>query len=838
VRSANPTSRKIMAAIISMMLIVTMMAATFSSTLQKTSFGTDSVQTAAAGDNYRVIAYVTQWNWPGTDDPMVEGDAVADVDVSTVTHINYAFGHIVNAQGSSYTSGFTGAVDVPDPDKLRALVNLKKQNPDLKVLLSVGGWGMDGFCPICHDATLIDNFVKSCVEIVKEYGLDGIDLDYEYPGTSGDKYDKLTCPHAMAEGGANESSGYQDGEAYLDMFRAFRANPEFGWDYLLTIASGVGYDWMCSVSCGEMGDWLDFINIMCYDLYGDWTDHSEFNANLYPSATNNLSYDVVCKRLAMRGYPKDIMNIGIPIYGRDRVAGKGDASWLTYDQISELLDKGLTTALDPTTKASLATGTVDGRRYEITYDDIADIDLKAEWIQDNGFGGAMYWEYSQDHKSGSPLTKRVWEQLNGSGRKVAPPAQSYRYENSTSYPDWKSYKQLSDNPDGVFFQGKIYEYANKNYAGYHQGTYGWVPTFAPAYATSEYYSAFPVSNSYANEWAVMEDVTASTQKTRNEYTMPKREPQSDALAIDNQTPSSKYVKPGSTVTWDVNVRGGSGSYTITNQVWFNGLKYNVDGYVKYEKRRTGGPYPNTGAGGAGESMALINCTNASTSSASHTVSATFANEGTYYIFTQVKDSEGVMAAQFSQAVTVTNEEIAFAIDSISADKKSFYYKGGETITWTASAYGATQYGFEIYKDGTLVNTSDAQTSASYTYTVTGPGVYTCKAYATNGTDTASLAGGEVTVLEIVPLQITSVTTSNSLKANTEITYTAAVKGGTPNYRYSYYLVKDGKVYASSVYGHYDTFTFKTSEKGTYRLLTYVDDSEGTRVKDVKTITIA
>ncbi|MBQ6569716.1 MAG: hypothetical protein IJL87_05625 [Clostridia bacterium] len=836
-RSANTLSRKVMMVLIAVMLVMALFATSFVGTI-KTPFDTGSVQKGPA-DTYRVIGYVTQWNWPGTDDPMVEGDAVADIDASKLTHINYAFGHIVNAQGSSYTSGFTGCVDVPDPDKLRALVNLKQQNPDLKVLLSVGGWGMDGFCPICHDATLTNNFVKSCVQIVKEYGLDGIDLDYEYPGTSGDKYDKLTCPHAMGEGGANESTAYADGEAYLDMFRAFRNNSDFGWNYLLTIASGVGYDWQCAVSCGEMGNWLDFINIMCYDLFGDWKDHSDYNANLYPTSTNPLSYDVVCKRLAMRGYPKDIMNIGIPCYGRERVMGKGDASWFTYDQVQDLLSRGLTTSVDPVTKASLATGTVDGRRYEITYDAIEDIDYKTDWIQSNGFGGAMFWEYSQDHQSGSPITKRIWNNLNGSGRKSAPPTPSKRYVNNTSYSDWKSYAFLADQEGGVFFQGKIYDFANTQYAGYHQGTYGWVPTFAPAYATSgEYYAAFPYANSYGAEWVVTQDLTSSTQVTRNESSMPRRSPQNGALAIDNQTPSAKYIKPGSSASWNVTVRGGTGGYTITNQIWFNGLKYDTDGYVKYEKRKTGGPYPNQGQGGVGETKSAISCTNASTSSATHTVTATFPTEGTYYVFTQVRDSSGNMAAQFSQAVTVTNEDIAFSVDSITADKTSFYYNGGETITWTASAYGATSYQFQVFKDGVSVATSASQASASYTYNVAGPGEYTCKVTASNGSETASLTGGAVTVLEIVPLQITSVTSTGSLTTGSTITFTANAKGGAPSYKYSYYFLKNGKVWYSNAYSYLGTCTFTPTEAGTYRMRTYVDDTEGTRVVYEKTVVIS
>ena len=804
--------------------------------IQANQVNPEAAVAEAAPDDYRVIAYVTQWNWPGTDDPMVEGDAVANVDVSTVTHINYAFGHIVNAQGSNYSNGFTGAVDVPDPDKLRALVKLKEKNPDLKVLLSVGGWGMDGFCPIVNDAKLRQNFVKSCTEIMKEFGLDGIDLDYEYPGTSADKYDKLVCPHALSEGGADERNGHNDGDMYLELFKDFRNYEEFGWDHLLTIASGVGYDWMVSVPTGDIPNYLDFINIMCYDLYGDWTDHSDFNANLYPTANNPLSYDVVCNRLAYRGYPRDIMNIGLPIYGRDRKMGKGDASWLTYDQIMDLVDQGLTVKLDPTAKASIASGTVDGRTYEVTFDSKEDIKLKCDWIQDSGFGGGMYWEYSQDTQHGSELTKYIWDCLNGSGRKKNPPAPSPRYVNTTSYPEWKSYLALNSsggNAETVWYNGKVYKCPVYTY---HQGTYGWIPTFAPEYALDgTYYSEFAshipsVSSSYSKEWELVEDLTAQSAVPRGEASKTPGKVDSSALQVRSSAPSSLYAKPGATISWDMNVSGGSGSYQITNQVWFIGQKYDVDGYVKTEKRRTGGPYPLAGAGGTGETMNKISCTPESTTDANNKVSATFNDEGEYLIFTQVTDSTGKMAAKFSQIVNITNEEIPL-IATVSASTNGFTDQKAQNVTWTANAEGANgevTYKIDIYKDGVLYSEGTQGTSNTRTLSLQQAGTYTAKVTVKDSAVSASTEGGKVVVTKYMPLELTSLTTDGNTSVGNTITLTATAANGTAPYKYSFYVTKGGKVITSRANGITNTFNFKPTEAGTYQIRAYVTDRNGKR----------
>lgn len=817
-----------------------------------------------APENYRVIGYVTQWHWPGTDDPMVEGDAVAsDIDATKLTHINYAFGHIVNSQGSNYKTGFTGAVDVPDPDKLRALVKLKEQNPDLKVLLSVGGWGMDGFCPIVHDATLRQNFVKSCTEIMKTYGLDGIDIDYEYPGTSADRYDRLTCEHADSNFGAKEGTGYVDGDAYLELMKDFRNYSEFGWDHLLTIASGVGWDWMVSCPTGDYPNYLDFINIMCYDLYGDWTDHSEFNANLYPTSTNNLSYDVVCNRLVYRGYPRDIMNIGIPIYGRDRkyrastatpgTTGLGDDSWLTYDQIADLLDQGLTRTLDSEAKASIASGTVNGRTYEITYDDVEDIKLKTDWIQDNGFGGGMFWEYWQDTAHDSVLTKAIWDGLNGSGRKKNPPTPSPYYINNTSYPTWKSNKTKDEQKTGnVFYNGKVYQ-RNSEEWGYHY-EYGWLPCFAPEYALdTTYYNKYVSENCKnpgtsvptAGEWVLVEDISSTTAFARGEAKKTPGSVDSTALQIDSAVPSTQYALPGSTVTWDINVKGGSGSYSsITNQVWFLGQKYgespwtgNPDGYSKYEKRKTGGPYPNPSEDKyVGETRNAVSCTNASTTAASHTVSATFPEEGEYLILTQVTDSTGKMAAMYSQTVMITTDMPAITA-SVALDKSGTILTGTEvtaTVTTTSDS-PVTSYKYEVYNGKTVVST-ETTTSATYKFTPATAGTYKVVVTASNASGSASATSPSVNVFQ--PLAITSLTTTGSVTTGKAATFTCTAEGGAGGNQYSYYLVKGGKVYASVAYTSSTTFTFTVSEAGAYTLCAYCQDITGTRVSKRVTVNVA
>lgn len=65
---------------------------------------------------------------------------------------------------------------------LKAIYNLKKQHRHLKVILSIGGWSYSqAFHPVVTSRSLRSKFVASAVRLLEDYGLDGLDLDYEFP---------------------------------------------------------------------------------------------------------------------------------------------------------------------------------------------------------------------------------------------------------------------------------------------------------------------------------------------------------------------------------------------------------------------------------------------------------------------------------------------------------------------------------------------------------------------------------------------------------------------------------------------------------------------------------
>ena len=132
---------------------------------------------SADSQPFRVVAYVAGWSMP------------AAVPAEKLTHINFAFARIDPA----------GRVVFEDPRfdaALASLVALKQSQPTLKVLVSVGGWQAEGFSDAALTEASRRTFAESAVAFVRRHHIDGIDLDWEYPGqgVAGIKYRPAWCP--------------------------------------------------------------------------------------------------------------------------------------------------------------------------------------------------------------------------------------------------------------------------------------------------------------------------------------------------------------------------------------------------------------------------------------------------------------------------------------------------------------------------------------------------------------------------------------------------------------------------------------------------------------------
>jgi chitinase len=278
-------------------------------------------------------------------------------DPTLLTHLNYAFAHI---------KGDFETLDIKTESRLRLMVALKKQNPALKVLLSVGGWEAGNFSEMAASETHRKNFCKNCLTAVTTYGLDGIDIDWEYPTSKA----------------AGISASPDDTQNFTLLMRDLRET--LGKDRLLTMASASNAKY---VNFKEAVPYMDFVNVMTYDM-GDPPKH---NAALYRSSRASESCDESVTAHVAAGVPLEKIVLGIPFYGHGD--GKAFDDYVDYRDISINTTK-YRTVWDNTACVPFvvdATG-----QMVLTYDNEQSVGLKAEYIAQKNLCGAMYWNIEAD----------------------------------------------------------------------------------------------------------------------------------------------------------------------------------------------------------------------------------------------------------------------------------------------------------------------------------------------------------------------------------------------------------------------------------------------------------
>jgi chitodextrinase len=275
--------------------------------------------------------------------PSWSGD-VAAIQYSKLTHINYAF-LLPNATG--------GFQPIENPSKLQNLVS-RAHSSGVKVLIAVGGWnnGDDsGFESMAANSNYRNAFVTNILNFVNQYGLDGVDMDWEYPdqGASANNYATLMTQLASAL----HSRGK-----------------------LLT-AAVVGINGESILA--SVFSQVDFLNLMAYD-------YNNFDHSTYSYASQSLAY------WKGRGLPASKAILGVPFYGRPSwesyatLIGRGASPYAdTYNGVGY---NGITTIKSKTDLAWTQGGGI--MMWELSQDAVGTYSLLSaihEEVLANGGGG-------------------------------------------------------------------------------------------------------------------------------------------------------------------------------------------------------------------------------------------------------------------------------------------------------------------------------------------------------------------------------------------------------------------------------------------------------------------
>ena len=322
---------------------------------------------------------------------------VEEIDAEKLTHINYAFVNVKDSM-AFLTNLKTDSIN------FRLLNGLKKINPDLKIVISIGGWSWsENFSDAVLTPTSRKLFAKSSVDIVRQYNLDGVDIDWEYPAMRGE------------EGNVYRP---EDKQNFTLMFREIRAEldkleAERGRKYLLTAAVGGSKSFVNNTEMGEVAKILDYILIMTYDYGGKAVAH---HTNLYPSKgmENSSSAHKSVMDFMEGGVPAHKIGLGAAFYSRSREAESTLRNGINQPQITgskavtgqgggytkmknEFINKnGYKRHWDRHAKAPYLFN--PETKVFITYDDERSIRMKAKYIRKHKLAGIFFWEYFSDPK--------------------------------------------------------------------------------------------------------------------------------------------------------------------------------------------------------------------------------------------------------------------------------------------------------------------------------------------------------------------------------------------------------------------------------------------------------
>ena len=351
---------------------------------------------------FRLVVYIEtgEWGWrrDQNNEPK-ELYALDKIDAAKITHVNYGFAVLGGQDFTEIIMPKRNWPVVQDTMILEKVMSWKRQNPGLKVLLSIGGWKVDGFSQMASSHATRTAFAENCLSVINTYGFDGIDLDWEYPGFYGSSNDSERIAYTNS-----------DVDNYLLLLREIRN--KIGTNKLLSIClDGGGMDqnrrvnsveYFTSIRGKAFHEVLDYVNIMAYD---NGNENAAYNwaINLLNIYSNNANH----------GFTRKQLNLGLPFFSRSATPT------LDYKSYEEMINELIGTQGGVFNNANTNAHRIimpDNTWCSIESPEM--IRRKMQFVRDNGFGGAMVYELSQDKNN--DLLNTIYSNLNGDGMYQSP----------------------------------------------------------------------------------------------------------------------------------------------------------------------------------------------------------------------------------------------------------------------------------------------------------------------------------------------------------------------------------------------------------------------------------
>ena len=357
----------------------------------------------------------------------------ADMAIAKMTHINYAFTTIKNGEiaifddwaATGIASQFNEAFDSEYKGVLGQFKKLEAQFPETSFMISIGGWSQSAnFRSVAQTEEARARFAASVVEFVRRWHFDGVDIDWEFPGLVRQP-DTVDNPNDQGTPGADDS----EGELFTLLLKSLRealdqAGSEDGTYYQLSAAVSANKGLIDKTNPQEYSQYLDFVNLLTYDLHGAWENTTNHQTALYSrsdAGVPTLSIDDAVRYFISKGVPSSKVVIGAAFYSRgwqgvrqvtavDDLPGlfasaSGGANGLwdggraggvnPYWQIKKMeQDPEFIKYYDEVAQAPYLYSPGKGEMY--TYDDPRSVGQKVAYVGDQNLGGIIFWEVTGD----------------------------------------------------------------------------------------------------------------------------------------------------------------------------------------------------------------------------------------------------------------------------------------------------------------------------------------------------------------------------------------------------------------------------------------------------------
>jgi len=350
----------------------------------------------------------------------------SEIPVGKLTHIIFSFTEVIDNR-MAFKRPESG-------ESLRELVMQRERNPGLKVMVACGGWGgSGGFSDMALNEDTRKMFVESVIKFINDYDLDGLDIDWEYPGLPG-----IGNPYRP-----------EDRENFTALMKELReAMDATGKNLTLTFAAAGWNKFFDNIEAEEVMRYADYMNIMTYDFVGGNTPYTTHHTNLGSISLEELqgteylkyindsiinngdpdwqprSIETIVDYIIGLGVNPGQLVVGAAFYGKSwkvkttdnnglhQPTNGSQKGWLSYAAIRDSMENenGYIVYRDENAQAPFIFNKEDS--LFITFDDTLSLKQKVNYVLDMNLGGIMYWEQSQDTKEENSLLDAIFRTVN------------------------------------------------------------------------------------------------------------------------------------------------------------------------------------------------------------------------------------------------------------------------------------------------------------------------------------------------------------------------------------------------------------------------------------------